>query len=459
MRFALTLTLFFLTGILSAQVLEIEHRDFLVDTIPFKFVPTSTAGVYDKVREIRIGCLNTGKTDLVFNTVQLGLKTDSSWINSSLNVRFPGSLKHGQYGEVVITWSTALSSFNRIKILSNAKNGDQVIRLRDTYVTPLQIIKDKKAFSYKVKEGENAVFEVILVNNGTAPAIIDSMVMPAPSLKLLSTLPLTLDPGAQEHVSLEGITKGMMNFYNGGSPTFYFHCKGSYEDFAQQAVSCVIIPNIVASESDTFSFGSVKRGTTVSHTFSFVNKGTVTLDATKANNTCAVFSKTSIGPGEKFTITVNYNTTLADSAAVNKEFPIQIAPFFYNYSLFLNGKVSGPSLDRSKILTPVESKKDLGVVYNDTLKTIRCDFKIKNTSNVPITVTSCTVNEKGAFVMCSNKGIIPAGQTFIVSFQYDPKLVGKFERMITVNYTTGDCTNGTFFLHLDVSGEVKHKGS
>jgi len=424
----------FLTGILSAQVLEIEHRDFLVDTIPFKFVPTSTAGVYDKVREIRIGCLNTGKTDLVFNTVQLGLKTDSSWINSSLNVRFPGSLKHGQYGEVVITWSTALSSFNRIKILSNAKNGDQVIRLRDTYVTPLQIIKDKKAFSY-------------------------SMVMPAPSLKLLSTLPLTLDPGAQEHVSLEGITKGMMNFYNGGSPTFYFHCKGSYEDFAQQAVSCVIIPNIVASESDTFSFGSVKRGTTVSHTFSFVNKGTVTLDATKANNTCAVFSKTSIGPGEKFTITVNYNTTLADSAAVNKEFPIQIAPFFYNYSLFLNGKVSGPSLDRSKILTPVESKKDLGVVYNDTLKTIRCDFKIKNTSNVPITVTSCTVNEKGAFVMCSNKGIIPAGQTFIVSFQYDPKLVGKFERMITVNYTTGDCTNGTFFLHLDVSGEVKHKGS
>ncbi len=64
-------------------------------------------------------------------------------------------------------------------------------------------------------------------------------------------------------------------------------------------------------KEETFDFGDIKKGTPVSHDFSFVNttKQTVLISNVKASCGCTAtnYTKTPIKPGETATITATYN--------------------------------------------------------------------------------------------------------------------------------------------------------
>lgn len=111
--------LFTFLGIYSeAQILEIEHLKILVDTVPFKFSGSPSAKNYSRYREIRIGCLNTGKKNLLITGASQCFTNDTSWLKVADNVKYPNTIKPGAYGTISILYSVA-SPFEQIKITSN----------------------------------------------------------------------------------------------------------------------------------------------------------------------------------------------------------------------------------------------------------------------------------------------------------------------------------------------------
>ncbi|MBI3511536.1 MAG: DUF1573 domain-containing protein [Bacteroidetes bacterium] len=458
MKTLFTFSLFFLFvfNALHSQTLELYRHDVLLDTVPFKFERSSKTYDYSKFREIRIGCLNTGKKDLVFTTAQQAVIHDTAWLPATPNVHYPNSLKPGQYGEISIIYTGNTISVERIKIISNSRTGAEIIALHCTYKDPVTINYDNKLYNFKVKEGDLAHFNCVIMNNGTKTITVDSVSFAEPTLSVAMKLPVKVDPGKAVEVKLNGNSKGKMNFYYGGNPAFFFHADKGREDFVTQEFSCVIIPNLVFQGPDTFFVRHEKRGTTVTGEFKFVNKGSVTLDASKSGNPCIVFDKTSIAPGENFSVKVSYNTLLADSGHFTKEFPILFSPFFYSFSVYMAGEVDGKWEGKNSLVSGVDATIDYGTISNDSVKVVKRVITMKNNSGVAITVTGATTSD-GAHAGCSKKDAIQPGENFQVIFIYDATHVGIFERAISITYTSADCTNGLFTKVIRVKGEVKGK--
>lgn len=445
-----------LCGFIShAQVLEIEHLTVLADTIPFKFSGSAVAKDYSRYREIRIGCLNTGNADLIFTSAKQSFTNDTVWLKAADNVKFPNVIKPGAYGTISITYSV-FSPFQRIQINSNSRTGPQVITILDNYKEAITFRREMKDYPAKLKEGETAHFASTIENNSKKNVIIDSVSISDPSLVLETKLPLTIPAGKSVGITLTATTAGKMNFYYGGSPLFFYHPENGFEDFAKQEFSCVIIPNITLQDKDTFEFGTVKRGTIVTGTFHFVNNGTFTLESGKNKSECVTFDKEKIAPGQSFTVTVKYNTTLADSGRVKREFPILLPPFFYSNTVYIVGMVKGPSVRRDELLIADQQKKDCGTVSNDTVKTLKRDFRMQNNTGLPIVVSGVTTGD-GAYGFCDKKTAIAPGEYFIVTFVYNAKKVGTFERTVTIAYTPGDCSTGEFYYMLTIKGNVISK--
>jgi hypothetical protein len=436
----------------SAQILEIEHPKILVDTIPFRFTSSPDTKNYTRYREIRIGCLNTGKNELVFSGAKQSFTNDTSWLKTADNVKFPASLKPGAYGVISITYSVA-TPFQRIKIISNSKTGPQIITIIDSYKELIEFKRDMSNYPAKLKEGEVAHFTSSAVNNGNKKVIVDSVAIPDSSLHLLTKLPLTIGAGKNILIALTASTAGKMNFYYGGTPLFFYHQEGGYEDFAKQEFSCIIIPNLILQDRDTFKFDQVKRGTVVSNTFHFTNKGTFTLDATKSKSECVIFDKEKIAPGESFSVTVKFNTTVADSGIITKEFQVLLAPFYYSNSVFLSGKIKGPPADKDQFLLCDEKKKSLGNISSDA-KTVKYDFKIKNNTGLPILVSGVKTAENGSYGFCDKKTAIAPGEFFTVTLVINTKQKGYFEKIMTISYLTQDCSNGEYYFVINCNGTI-----
>ena len=447
------LPLFFLPLFSFAQVLEIEHPKILVDTIPFRFTSSPDSKNYTRYREIRIGCLNTGKNELFFSGAKQSLTNDTNWLKTADNVKFPSSLKPGSYGTISITYSVA-TPFQQIKIMSNAKNGSQIITIVDSYKELIEFKRDLKDYPAKLKEGEIAKFTSSVVNNGNKKVIVDSVFLPDPSLTLQTKIPFTIGAGKSISISLTAETKGKMNFYYGGTPLFFYHVDGGYEDFAKQEFSCIIIPNLFLQDPDTFKFDAVKRGTVVTATFHFTNKGTFPLDAAKSNSDCISFDKLTIPPGESFAVTVKYNTTVADSGKISKMFPVLLPPFFYSNQVFISGRVNGNVLEKTKLLGCEENKADFGNIASAE-KTYKHDFKVKNNSGVPIVVSSVSTGENGSYGFRDKKTAIAPGEEFTITIVISTKQKGYFEKIMTLSYQTQDCSNGEFYYVINCKGTIQ----
>ncbi|CAN5333724.1 hypothetical protein BH09BAC5_BH09BAC5_16920 [soil metagenome] len=458
MKFLSGFILFFFlfSGVFShAQVLEIEHSKILVDTVPFKFSGSVASKNYTRYREIRIGCLNTGKKDLIISGASQSFTNDTSWLNVADNIKYPNQIKAGTYGTIVITYSAG-SPFERIKITSNSKKGDEIITLIDTYKDPLEIKRNMSDYPAKLKEGEVAVFSSLIYNKGSKKIIIDSVAFPDSSLKIKTKLPITIGAGKNVPLSLTANTKGKMNFYYGGTPLFFYHEDKGFENFAKQEFSCIIVPFIQPLDQDTFNAGNIKRGTIISQTFHFINKGSFVLETGKNKSECITYDKLSVAPGESFAVTIKFNTTLIDSGKFKKEFPVLLPPFFYSNSIFITGIVSGHTPTKSDLLQSEGRMIECPTVSNDTAKSIKQKIMIRNNSGFPINITNVTVSE-GAFAFSDAKTTIPAGGSFNIKFVYPTKMPGMFDKLITISYSTGDCTNGEFTYQLEIKGTIISK--
>ncbi len=450
-RFLTALLIF--CGFLSrAQVLEIEHLKILVDTIPFKFISSSNSKNYSRFREIRIGCLNTGTKDLLISGASQSFTNDTSWLKVADNVRYPNIIRPGSYGTFVIFYSVA-SPFEKIKITSNAKNGPQIISLIDTYREPVEFKRNMSDYPAKIKEGQTATFSSMIYNKSTKRITVDSVLFPDSTLKLLTSLPFVIDVGRSVSISLSANTKGKMNFYYGGIPMFFYHEENGFENFAKQEFSCIIVPDLQLLDRDTFDFGTVKRGTQISHTFHYLNKGSFSLETNKNTNECISFEKLKIEPGETFGVTIKYNTSVADSGNMMREFPVMLPPFFYSNSVFMTGFISGSAPPKSDFLQSDDRVIDCPTVSNDTARSVKRKISIKNNSGLPIRVTNVTVTE-GAYAFSDVKTIIPAGGTFNIKFVYPTKVPGFFDKLITITYTTLDCSNAEFSYQIEIKGGI-----
>lgn len=433
----------------NAQVLEMERNKILVDTIPFKF--SGTAKNYSRYREIRIGCLNTGKADLLFTGAQQCFTNDTSWLKAADNVRFPNVIKAGAYGTIVITYSIS-SPFQKIKISSNSKTGAQVITLIDTYKDPIEIKRNMSDYPAKLKEGEVAIFSSVIHNHGAQSITIDSVSFPDTSLKMRTKLPLTIEPGKNAPLSLSANTKGKMNFYYGGSPVFFYHEGKRFPNFAQQEFSCIIVPNIQLLDADTFLFGEVKRGTIISQSFRYINKGSFNLETGKNKNECISYDKPLVLPGESFTVTIKFNTTVADSGKVKREFPVLLPPFFYSNSIYMKGTITGPGVAKNELLQS-ERVIECPTVSSDTARSVKRKISIRNNSGLPVMITNVTVGE-GAYAFSDVKTFVAPGESFNIKFSYPTKNAGFFDKLIVISYTTGDCSKGEFYYQVEVKGNV-----
>lgn len=447
------LTIFFIfCGCTSgAQVLEMERTKVIVDTIPFKFTGSPSSKNYSRYREIRIGCLNTGKADLVFTGASQCFTNDTSWMKAADNVKFPNVIKAGAYGTIVITYSIA-SPFQKIKISSNSKTGPQVITLIDTYKDPIEIRRNMSDYPAKMKEGEVAIFSSIIYNKGTKNITIDSVSFPDTSLKMRTKLPLTIGPGKSAPLSLAASTKGKMNFYYGGTPVFFYHEAKGYPNFAQQEFSCIIVPAIQLLDADTFLFGSVKRGTIISQTFHYINKGSFNLETGKNKNECISYDKPLVLPGESFAVTIKFNTAVADSGKIMREFPVLLPPFFYTNSVYMKGVITGPGVAKNELLQS-ERVIECATVSNDTARSVKRKIQIKNNSGLPVMITNVTVGE-GAYAFSDVKTFVAPGESFNIKFTYPTKNAGFFDKLIVISYTTGDCSKGEFYYQVEVKGNV-----
>ncbi len=444
---------FIASGIYAhAQLLVIDHPKVLVDTIPFRFAGSPITKNYSRYREIRIGCVNTGKKDLLFTGAKQCFPNDTSWLKASDNVKYPAILKPGVYGEISIIYSVS-SPFQRIQIFSNSKTGAQVITILDTYREQVEIKRNMKEYPAKLKEGEVANFSSLIVNYHDKTITIDSVSIPDPSLQLITKLPITIDPGKNAKILLMASTNGKKNFYYGGTPVFFFHPENGYEDFVKQEFSCIIVPNIKSLDKDTFDFGSVKRGTIVSNTFHFANEGTIKLQTGKNQNDCISFDKTEVAPGESFSVTIKFNTSLADSGAITSEFPVLLSPFFYSNSVFMNGIVKGKNIQKDELLKTDRRIIDCGKISNDTVNTLKRNIRIKNNSSQPLSISNITVTE-GAFAFCDTRTAVEPGEYFTVKFAYNAKKSGTFDKFIVLSYAPGDCSSGEFAYTIEVKGEV-----
>lgn len=435
-----------------AQVLEIERTKILVDTIPFKFSGSPSTKNYSRYREIRIGCLNTGKSDLLFTGASQCFTNDTSWLKAADNVKFPNVIKAGAYGTIVITYSIA-SPFQKIKISSNSKTGAQVITLIDTYKDPIEIKRNMSDYPAKMKEGDIAIFSSLIYNTGTKKITIDSVVFPDTSLKMRTKLPLTIDPGKNAPLSLAANTKGKMNFYYGGTPVFFYHEEKGYENFAKQEFSCIIVPAIQLLDKDTFMFGSVKRGTILTQTFHYINKGSFNLETGKNKNECISYDKPLVAPGESFAVTIKFNTAVADSGKITREFAVLLPPFFYNNSIYMKGVITGPAAAKSEFLQTEERVINCPTVSSDTSKSVKRKITIKNNSGLPIMITNVTVGE-GAYAFSDVKTFVAPGESFNIKFVYPTKNPGLFDKLIVISYTTGDCSKGEFSYQLEIKGNI-----
>jgi hypothetical protein len=436
---------------LNAQVLEIEHSKILVDTIPFKFTGSPSSKTYARYREIRIGCLNTGRNDLLITGASQCFTNDTSWLKAADNVKFPNIIKAGSYGTIVITYSTS-SPFEKIKISSNSKTGAQVITLIDTYKDPLDIKRNMSDYPAKLREGDVAIFSSLIYNNGTKKITIDSVSFPDTSLKMRTKLPLTILPGKNEPLSLSANTKGKMNFYYGGTPVFFYHEEKGYENFAKQEFSCIVVPFIQLLEKDTFSFGNVKRGTIVTQTFHYVNKGSFDLETGKNTSECISYDKPLVKPGESFAVTIKFNTTVADSGKIMREFAVLLPPFFYTNSVYMKGVIIGPAAAKSEFLQSDDRVIECAPVSNDTARSVTRKIRIKNNSGLPIVITNVTV--EGAYAFSDAKTTIAPGEYFNIKFVYPTKNIGYFDKLINISYATRDCSNGEFYYQLEIKGNV-----
>jgi hypothetical protein len=435
-----------------AQLLIIEHPKVLVDTIPFRFSGSADLKNYSRYREIRIGCYNTGKNDLVFSGAQQSFSNDTSWLKAADNVKFPATIRPGAYGEISILYSTS-SPFQRIRILSNSRTGPQTITILDTYKPQVEIKRDMSDYPAKLKEGMPANFASMIVNNSSKTIIVDSAFFPDATLKLVTHFPLTIFSGKSAPLSLMANTNGKMNFYYGGTPVFFFHPENGVEDFVTQEFSCIIIPNIQSLDKDTFNFGNVKRGTVVTNIFHFVNKGSFSLQTGKNTSECVSFDKTEVKPGESFSVTVKYNTSLADSGKITKEFSVLFPPFFYTNSVFLKGVVKGSAIHKEQLLSTEKQSTDYGVISNDTVKTLRRIIRVKNNSGVPLNITNITITS-GAYAMSDLKSNVLPGEYFNVKFIYNAKTAGFFDKKIILTVSSGDCSQSEFYYTIEVKGQV-----
>ncbi len=454
-RNILPLLLLLLPLFSHAQVLEIEHLNILVDTVPFRFTGSPETKNYTRYREIRIGCLNSGKSDLFFTGAKQSFTNDTSWLKVADNVKFPAILKPGTYGEIAITYSV-FSPYQRIQILSNSKTGPQIITILDNYKEPLEFKRDMKDYPAKLKEGETAHFASTIWNNGNKKITIDSVSIPDPAMQLLTKLPIVIPAGKNIAITLMASTSGKKNFYYGGSPLFFYHPENGFEDFAKQEFSCIIIPHLTSTDPDTFNFQTVKRGAIVTTTFHFKNDGTFTLESGKNKNDCITFDKESIAPGETFSVTIKYNTTLADSGKIMKEFQVLLPPFFYSNSVYLTGNIKGAGIHKDQLLLADKPARDCGTISNDTVKTLKRDFKIKNTSGLPIMISTVSTAD-GSYAFCDRKTEIAPGEFFVVSFVYNAKKVGAFDQTVTVAFTTGDCSTGEYYYVMKIKGNIVAK--
>ncbi len=438
-----------------AQNLVIDHLNILVDTIPFHFSGSPITKNYSRYREIRIGCVNTGKKDLIFIGAKQCFTNDTSWLKASDNVKFPALLKPGVYGEISIIYSVS-SPFQRFQILSNSKTGPQAITLLDTYREQVEIKRNMNEYPAKLQEGDVANFSSLIVNYKDKRIILDSVAIPDPSLKLITKLPFSIDPGKSAPLLLMAGTSGKMNYYYGGTPVFFYHPENEFEDFVKQEFSCIIVPNVKSLGKDTFDFGSVKRGTIISSTFHFVNNGSFKLETGKNKSSCMTYDKSEVAPGENFNVTIKYNTTIADSGKTTMEFPILLPPFFYSNSVFLSGEVKGQGIKKSEVLMTDQRIINCGKISNDTAKTIKRSIRIKNNSPLPINISNVTITE-GAYAFCDTHASIAPGEYFILKFAYNTKNPGSFDKVIVLSLTSGECSNGEFAYSIEVKGEVISK--
>ncbi|WP_396182304.1 DUF1573 domain-containing protein [Flavobacterium sp.] len=94
-------------------------------------------------------------------------------------------------------------------------------------------------------------------------------------------------------------------------------------------------------KEETFDFGDIKKGTPVSHDFTFVNttKQTVLVTDVKASCGCTAtnYTKTPIKPGEKATITATYNA--ASPGAFSKTVTVSLNENEVPKVLTIKGKV------------------------------------------------------------------------------------------------------------------------
>lgn len=448
----LIIFLFVLFGFPStAQVLEMERVKILVDTIPFKFSGSPDSKNYSRYREIRIGCLNTGKSELIITGASQSFTNDTSWIKAADNVKFPTSIKPGAFGTIVITYSVA-SPFQKFRISSNSKTGLQVITLIDTYKDPVHIKRNMADYPAKSKEGEVAVFSSIVYNTGKKKITIDSAAFPDPSLKMRTNFPIVIEPGKSAPLSLAANTKGKRNFYYGGTPLFFYHEENGYVNFVEQEFSCIVIPCIQMLDNDTFLFGSVKRGTIITHAFHYINKGSFILETGKNKNECISYDKPVVAPGETFTITIKFNTAVADSGKILREFAVLLPPFFYSNSIFMKGVITGPGISKSELLQS-ERVIECPVVSSDTSKSVKRKITIKNNSGLRVMITNVTVGE-GAYAFSDVKTFVAPGESFNIKFVYPTKNPGPFEKLIIISYTTGDCSYGEFYYQVEVKGNI-----
>lgn len=436
----------------TAQTLVLDHQKVLVDTIPFHFAGSPVSKNYTKYREIRIGCVNTGKKDLLFTEAKQCFTHDTSWLKASDNVKFPAVLKPGVYGEISIIYSLS-SPFQRIKIFSNSKTGPQEITILDTYRERVEIKRNMIDYPAKLKEGETANFSSLIVNYNEKNIIVDSVALPDPSLKMITKLPLAIAPGKNAQISLMAGTNGKMNFYYGGTPVFFYHIENGFEDFIKQEFSCIIVPDLKLLDNDTFEFGPVKRGTIVSNTFHFINEGSFKLEPGKNKNECYTYDKTEVAPGESFSVTIKFNTSLADSGKTNKEFPILLPPFFYSTSIFFSGSVKGSRLQKDEIVQTDRRVLDCGKISSDTVKTVKRSIRLKNNSALPFTITNISITE-GAYVFYDAHSAIAPGEYFTVKFAYTTKNAGFFDKLIVLSLASGACSSSEFSYTLEVKGEV-----
>lgn len=94
-------------------------------------------------------------------------------------------------------------------------------------------------------------------------------------------------------------------------------------------------------KEEVYDFGNIKKGTPVSHDFSFVNttKQTVLVTNVKASCGCTAtnYTKTPIKPGEKATITATYNA--ASPGAFSKTVTVSLNENEVPKVLTIKGKV------------------------------------------------------------------------------------------------------------------------